>query len=106
MVGFIWRTSVNSLRRPFFQALAVAILAAGGGHAQVPTRTGQVWTPESSIEKPGDTGVRAHTNIQIFIPDRGPKGTPKPSGNGRPGVAGRPPQTPPTNGPSAPAQPQ
>ena len=48
--------------------LAVAVFAAGNGYAQVPPGTGQVSTPGSSIEKPGDAGVRAHTNIQTFIP--------------------------------------
>ena len=48
--------------------VAGAMLSAGSGHAQLAPTGGQVVTPESSIEQPGDAGVRAHTNIQIFIP--------------------------------------
>lgn len=55
------------------RAVAVAMLSAGSGHAQPPPPAGgQVVTPGSSIEQPGDTGVRAHTNIQIFIPNQPP----------------------------------
>ena len=89
------------------QVLVVAMLSAGCGYAQVPPGAGQVSTPESSIEKPGDAGVRAHTNIEIFTPNRGPFGAPAPSGSGGPGGAGsRSPQTPDTKGVSGPAQPQ
>jgi hypothetical protein len=89
------------------EVLAVALLATRYGYAQVPPGAGQVSTPESSIEKPGDTGVRAHTNIQRFIPNRGAGGTQAPPGNGGPGAAGsRSPQAPVTNGVTSPAQPQ
>jgi hypothetical protein len=54
--------------------LIIVFLATYGGYAQAPSTGGQVLTPESSIEKPGDTGVRAHTNIQIFLPNRGAGG--------------------------------
>ena len=50
------------------RAVAGTMLSAGSGHAQLAPTGGQVVTPESSIEQPGDAGVRAHTNIQIFIP--------------------------------------
>jgi hypothetical protein len=30
---------------------------------------GTVVTPESSVEKPGDAGKKAHTNTRIFKPD-------------------------------------
>ena len=92
--------------------LAVAVFAAGNGYAQVPPGTGQVSTPGSSIEKPGDTGVRAHTNIQTFIPNQGANGAQAPPGTGGPGAAGSPspqapsPQAPVTNGVTTPAQPQ
>ena len=49
----------------------VALLAASGVHAQTSPVGGQVTTPDSSIEKPGDSGVRAHTNIEIFRPEKG-----------------------------------
>ena len=89
------------------EVLAVALLATGYGYAQTPPGAGQVSTPESSIEKPGDSGVRAHTNIQIFIPNPGAGGTQAPPGNGGPDAAGsRSPQAPVTNGATSPAQPQ
>ena len=87
--------------------LAVALLAAGNGYAQVPPGTGQVSTPESSIERPGDTGVRAHTNLQIFIPNEGANGAHAAPGGGGPGAAGaRAPQAPGTNSATKPAQSQ
>jgi hypothetical protein len=87
--------------------LAAALLAAENGYAQVPPGAGQVTTPESSIEKQGDTGVRAHTNTQIFIPNQGANGAQASPGGGGPGAAGSPaPQAPVTNGVKSPAQPQ
>ena len=63
-----------------FMVLVIALLPSPGGHAQAPSAGGQVLTPESSIEKPGDTGVRAHTNIQIFLPNHGAGGEQGPDG--------------------------
>ena len=48
-----------------FLAFVFALIAAAKGYGQTPPGGGQVSTPQSSIEKPADTGVRAHTNIQI-----------------------------------------
>ena len=59
------------------QAFAVVMLASAG-HAQVAPNAGQVTIPGSSLEKPGDTGVRAHTNIEIFRPNRSPESTEQP----------------------------
>jgi hypothetical protein len=87
--------------------LAVAVFAAGNGYAQVPRGAGQASIPGSSIEKPGDTGVRAHTNIQTFIPNQGANGAQAPPGSGGPGgVGSRSPQAPVTNGVTNPAQSQ
>ena len=45
--------------------------------AQEQLRGGQVTTPKSSIERAGDIGLRAHTNIKIFTPRGGmPKTVP------------------------------
>ena len=85
---FICRGRVNRWHWLSAQPLVVALLGAGIGYAQVPPGAGQVSIPESSIEKPGDVGVRAHTNIQIFVPNRGPDRAQAPSGNGSPGGAG------------------
>lgn len=107
MIKLTCWNSARSLPRLSIAMLVVALLAAENGYAQVPPGTGQVSTPESSIEKPGDTGVRAHTNTQIFIPNQGAYGVQAPPGGGIPGVAGsRSPQAPPTNGVTSPARPQ
>jgi hypothetical protein len=89
------------------EVLAVALLAAGTVYAQVPPGVGQVSTPESSIEKPGDRGVRAHTNIQRFIPNRNADGARVPPGSRGPGAPGsRYPQARGTNGATNPAKTQ
>jgi hypothetical protein len=69
MIGVVRRNGA----RPWLGVFAVALLAAGGG---------QVSIPRSSVEQPGDTGVRVHTNIEIFIPNqkapgRSPNQTPQ-----------------------------
>jgi subtilase family serine protease len=38
--------------------------------AQSEEVAGRVYYPESSIERPSDIGVRAHTNISIVVPDK------------------------------------
>jgi hypothetical protein len=87
--------------------LAFALLGPNNGYAQVPPGAGQISTPESSIEKPGDAGVRAHTNTQIFIPNQGAYGAQALPGGEVPGAAGsRSPRAPVTNGATKPARPQ
>ena len=39
--------------------------------AQIRSGEGRVTIPESSKAKPGDGGVRAHTNVQVFTPKAG-----------------------------------
>src|SRR5208282_6302271 len=56
MIGFV---SCNRANR-FWMSFQAFALAAVGGSAQAQPAGGQISTPESSIEKPGDTGVRAH----------------------------------------------
>jgi subtilase family serine protease len=53
---------------------ATACLLAMGSRAQEWTRlpAGRLLTPASSIERPQDRGVRAHTNIALFFPDTPP----------------------------------
>ena len=86
MCRLICRNGASRWRRLLYQALAVALLAAGSGHAQVAPGGGQVSIPESSTEKPGDTGVRAHTNIETFVPNRGADGVQGPIGSGGSGA--------------------
>jgi hypothetical protein len=76
MIGAICSQSGKRLLGLLLQGVTVAILSAGSGYAQSTPSSGQVFTPGSSIEKPGNTGVRAHTNIQLFIPNRPPPGPP------------------------------
>jgi hypothetical protein len=47
--------------------------------AQQPSPSGgQIIIPGSSVEHPGDVGIRGHTNIEIFVPSGGmPKEEPK-----------------------------
>src|SRR5579862_2216233 len=55
-------------RHPIFLAATAlfAVTFLPGAHAQG-YRTGDVLIPESSIECPEDIGVRAHTNLQIYV---------------------------------------
>jgi subtilase family serine protease len=48
---------------------------------------GRIVVPKSSIEKPGDAGKRAHTNIRYFVPDGGFK-SPQPQAIGAPPYSG------------------
>lgn len=75
----------SGLARP---VLAFALLAAGNVYAQSPPGAGQVVTPGSSIQQPGDIGVRAHTNIEIFIPNREPNDVQAPPSGTGSGPAG------------------
>jgi hypothetical protein len=53
-------------------------------------QSGTIVTPESSIPKPGDTGERAHTNVEIFVPT--PVAPPK-IHPGQDGPNGKPPES-------------
>jgi hypothetical protein len=86
--------------------LAFVLLAAGTGHAQAPPGAGQVVTPGSSVQQPEDTGVRAHTNIEIFVPNRAANGTQAPPGTGTSRTAGSRSQAPEIKGMTSPAQPR
>jgi subtilase family serine protease len=48
-------------------AAAFGALPSGGASAQI---TGRAMTPDSSMERPGDVGVRYHTNIEVFVTDQ------------------------------------
>lgn len=50
-----------------FSLLFALTLSAAAEHH----RQHIVVVPKSSLEKPGDIGVRAHTNIKLFVPDTG-----------------------------------
>lgn len=55
-------------------AIGAAVLAVGFAQttpAQSGRGRGTVTVPASSVEKPGDPGLRAHTNYRIFVPAEG-----------------------------------
>jgi len=60
--------------------LTVAALAmtlpAGNGAAQIAATPGpgQIITPDSSLVRPEDYGLRAHTNVKLFVPAGTPQG--------------------------------
>jgi len=70
MIGVVRRNGARS----WLGVFALALLAAGAGHAQLSPGSGQVSIPRSSVEQPGDTGVRVHTNIEISIPNQNAPG--------------------------------
>ncbi len=59
---------VNPMKLFFAAALTVVLVLTGLAPAQIKPVSGKVFTPDSSIERPGDIGVRAHTNIHLFLP--------------------------------------
>jgi kumamolisin len=52
-------------------AAALGVLPVGGASAQLLRRGGQVEVPQSSIEQAEHIGVRAHTNLKLFVPAGG-----------------------------------
>jgi len=65
--------SQSVLRRMLLLTIAsgFALLPGLAGQAQTAPDGGQIVTPPSGIEKPGDVGKRAHTNVEIFVPNGG-----------------------------------
>jgi hypothetical protein len=55
-----------------FTMFIVTLLGTYSVHAQAPSAGGQVSIPDSSVEKPQDGGVRAHTTIQVYRPNPNP----------------------------------
>jgi hypothetical protein len=58
----------------------LALIAMAEWYGETPSSRGQVSTPQSTIERPDDTGVQVHTNIQIIIPNLSPDGARAPPG--------------------------
>ena len=90
MMKFTCRNKTERRLRLLSEALIIVALSAGSGYAQPPTGAGQISTPESSAEKPSDVGMRAHTNIEIFVPNRGPAAVQPSAGDGNLGGTGYP----------------
>jgi kumamolisin len=65
------RRALSPAGRSLVTAAAFASLPLSGASAQ---DAWQIVRPDSSIEKPGDNGVRAHTNIEILAPVGGAGG--------------------------------
>lgn len=55
----------------FAMAGGAAVLINLSVQAQTAPDGGRIVTPPSGIEKPGDVGKRAHTNVEIFVPKGG-----------------------------------
>lgn len=53
-----------------FAVLALGVSIASGQGAS--PRAGAVFIPDSNAQRPGDIGVRSHTNYLIFVPARKP----------------------------------
>jgi subtilase family serine protease len=51
-------------------ALTVLLITASLAPAQIRPASGKVFTPDSSIERRSDIGMRAHTNIHVFLPTK------------------------------------
>jgi hypothetical protein len=76
----------------------VAILPTGNGYGQAQPTGGQISIPPSSLEKPGDAGVRVHTNIEMFTPNRAVAGPMSSSRSNAGGAADNGSQTPSATG--------
>ena len=50
--------------------LTVLLITASLAPAQIRPASGKVFTPDSSIERRSDIGMRAHTNIHVFLPTK------------------------------------
>src|SRR5438128_1755909 len=67
-LGMLWYATVS---------LFISVLTYPAA-AQQPSTGTTINIPESSVEHPGDLGVRGHTNIEIVVPRGGmPKQEPK-----------------------------
>jgi subtilase family serine protease len=51
-------------------ALTVLFITASLAPAQMRPASGKIFTPDSSIERHSDIGMRAHTNIHVFLPTK------------------------------------
>jgi hypothetical protein len=106
MIRLACRKAAKRWPRLSIGVLAVAVFAAGNGTRRFRPARGKSRLPDRASKKPGDTGVRAHTNIQTFIPNQSANGAQAPPGSGGPGAAcSRSPQAPVTNGVTSPARP-
>jgi kumamolisin len=63
--------------------VALSFILAASGFAQGRGPKGSIVIPPSSLERPGDRGKRAHTNIRMFVPAGGFK-SPRPAAGGPP----------------------
>ena len=80
--------------RPLAGAVALGALATGGAYGQTTPRGGEVIIPESSHEDAADIGIRAHTNLRMFVPRGGMGNAQPPSFSGE----ARPEESPPMRG--------
>jgi hypothetical protein len=71
-------------------ATAVLTLSLNPGIAQNSSGAGQVLIPPSNVENPADVGNRAHTNVEVFVPEKpiAPKSMPPKATGSTPPAAG------------------
>src|SRR5271166_733951 len=62
----------NFVRLLPFAGAALAAMAAGDAYGEWAAHGGHVMIPDSSIEAPEHVGLRAHTNLKMFVPSAGP----------------------------------
>jgi hypothetical protein len=75
-------------------AIATASFYTDRAVAQPASGEAQVITPGSSVPKPEDAGIRAHTNVKLLVPEGGPGSVAPPS----PANAAGPAELPPVSG--------
>jgi hypothetical protein len=68
-IASIWLMNRRKARCGVGPAVVAAFAIGVSATAQTPPAGGQVVVPGSSVAKPGDSGVRAHTNTLIFVPN-------------------------------------
>jgi hypothetical protein len=90
-IASIWLMNRRKARCGVGPAVVAAFAIGVSAAAQTPPAGGQVVVPGSSVAKPGDSGVRAHTNTLIFVPNRGSQQGHRPAETGaapHPGTCG------------------
>jgi hypothetical protein len=62
---------VNRLVLTFILTVCSFALAGAAASQERLVAGGRIVVPESSVERPADRGIRAHTNVELFYPTSG-----------------------------------
>jgi hypothetical protein len=69
--------------RAWLLGIAIVTFANGQVFADCGSTSGEnvgtILTPESSVQRPGDAGTRAHSNVHIYVPPQGRMPRPPPA---------------------------